>query len=104
MRAAPIALSGMGRQLGPPAVFTQLRMACRYQDHVKTVLTRVNSINGYVYSEDPTIFAWELINEPRVDATSPPGVIAVHPPHSVAAAFTLSAAYASSSLTFYSLV
>ena len=26
---------------------------------------RVNTINGRKYAEDPTIFAWNLINEPR---------------------------------------
>ncbi|KAF8112957.1 hypothetical protein N665_0058s0056 [Sinapis alba] len=36
-----------------------------YKNHVKTVLTRKNTITGRVYKEDPTIFSWELINEPR---------------------------------------
>lgn len=36
-----------------------------YKNHVKTVITRVNSINGIAYKDDPTIFSWELINEPR---------------------------------------
>ncbi|KAJ4914674.1 hypothetical protein Rs2_00224 [Raphanus sativus] len=31
----------------------------------QTVLTRKNTITGRVYKEDPTIFSWELINEPR---------------------------------------
>ncbi|KAB2047614.1 hypothetical protein ERO13_A13G055601v2 [Gossypium hirsutum] len=31
----------------------------------KTVLTRKNTITGIEYRNDPTIFAWELINEPR---------------------------------------
>lgn len=29
------------------------------------VLTRVNSITKVEYRNDPTIFGWELINEPR---------------------------------------
>ncbi|TVU44310.1 hypothetical protein EJB05_03746, partial [Eragrostis curvula] len=39
-----------------------------YKDYVKTVLTRVNSITGVAYRDDPTIFGWELMNEPRCDA------------------------------------
>ncbi|KAK9812428.1 hypothetical protein WJX73_010063 [Symbiochloris irregularis] len=45
--------------------FTDPQIMQWYQNHVKTLITRVNTINGYTYSEDPTIFAWELINEPR---------------------------------------
>ncbi|KAJ1699759.1 hypothetical protein LUZ63_008271 [Rhynchospora breviuscula] len=36
-----------------------------YKNHIKAVLTRVNSITGLMYNDDPSIFAWELINEPR---------------------------------------
>ncbi len=40
---------------------------CRswYQNHIAAVLGRVNTFNGLVYKDDPTIFAWELANEPR---------------------------------------
>ncbi|MFH1864428.1 MAG: cellulase family glycosylhydrolase [Candidatus Eisenbacteria bacterium] len=43
---------------------------CRswYKDHVYTVLNRVNTFNGRVYREDPTVFAWELANEPRCES------------------------------------
>ncbi|KAG6403363.1 hypothetical protein SASPL_135581 [Salvia splendens] len=39
-----------------------------YKSHVKTVLNRVNTITNITYKDDPTIFAWELINEPRCES------------------------------------
>ncbi|PKI41156.1 hypothetical protein CRG98_038441 [Punica granatum] len=36
-----------------------------YRRHVQEVLTRVNAITGIAYRDDPTVMAWELMNEPR---------------------------------------
>lgn len=36
-----------------------------YKNHIKTILTRRNSITGVPYKDDNTIMAWELMNEPR---------------------------------------
>lgn len=36
-----------------------------YKNHIKSVLTRRNNITGVVYKDDPTIMAWELMNEIR---------------------------------------
>ncbi|KAL3838704.1 hypothetical protein ACJIZ3_023295 [Penstemon smallii] len=45
--------------------FTNPITKSHYKNHIKTVLTRINSITGIAYKDDPTIFAWELINEPK---------------------------------------
>lgn len=45
--------------------FTDEAMKSMYKDHVAVLLNRVNTINGRVYKEDPTIFGFDLINEPR---------------------------------------
>ncbi|KAJ6367122.1 hypothetical protein OIU77_003491 [Salix suchowensis] len=36
-----------------------------YKNHIKTVLYRYNSFTRIHYKDDPTIMAWELMNEPR---------------------------------------
>ena len=43
---------------------------CRtfYRNHIEAILGRVNTFNGRLYREDPTIFAWELANEPRCES------------------------------------
>ncbi|KAH1073833.1 hypothetical protein J1N35_026161 [Gossypium stocksii] len=42
------------------------------EDVFKAVLTRNNTTTGVLYKDDPTIFAWELINEPHCP-TDPSG-------------------------------
>lgn len=36
-----------------------------YYANVKKVVTRTNSVTGKAYTDDPTIMAWQLSNEPR---------------------------------------
>ncbi|KAK4369713.1 hypothetical protein RND71_009188 [Anisodus tanguticus] len=52
------------------AFFTNSTVKEYYKSFVKAVVTRKNSISGVKYSEEPAIFAWELINEPRCESSS----------------------------------
>ncbi|GFP98404.1 mannan endo-1 4-beta-mannosidase 7 [Phtheirospermum japonicum] len=36
-----------------------------YKNHIKAVLTRQNIMTRIAYKDDPTIMAWELMNEPK---------------------------------------
>jgi mannan endo-1,4-beta-mannosidase len=45
--------------------FTAPELRQAYRDWVKHVITRTNTVNGRAYRDDPTVFAWELANEPR---------------------------------------
>lgn len=36
-----------------------------YKGYVRQVVTRINSRTGVAYKDDPTIFAWQLANEPQ---------------------------------------
>ncbi|KAH9330458.1 hypothetical protein KI387_002566, partial [Taxus chinensis] len=47
------------------AFFSHATLKTYFKNHIKKVLTRVNTITNITYKEDPTIFSWELINEPR---------------------------------------
>ncbi|KAA8517630.1 hypothetical protein F0562_015104 [Nyssa sinensis] len=45
--------------------FSHPTLRSYYKAHVKMVLNRVNTLTNITYKDDPTIFAWELMNEPR---------------------------------------
>ncbi|KAG6550288.1 hypothetical protein Mapa_008249 [Marchantia paleacea] len=62
-----------GRQYGhyvpnDDAFYTSAALRTWYKNHVKKVLTRVNHYTGVAYKDDPTIFAWELMNEPHCES------------------------------------
>ena len=44
-----------------------------FRDYIRTLVTRKNTENWRLYSEDPTIMAWQLANEPRPGTVSPSG-------------------------------
>lgn len=50
--------------------FTAPELRQAYRDWVKHVVTRTNTVSGLPYREDPSIFAWELANEPRCKGNS----------------------------------
>ena len=43
-----------------------------YKGYLKKVATRINTFTGVAYKNDPTIFAWDLLNEPRYPADQQP--------------------------------
>ncbi|CAK0785548.1 hypothetical protein CVIRNUC_008758 [Coccomyxa viridis] len=53
--------------------FTDPNAIQLYKNHIRTVLTRVNTVTGIPYGSDPTIMAWNLMNEPRNERTAPLG-------------------------------
>jgi mannan endo-1,4-beta-mannosidase len=50
---------------GDPRFFTDPRLRDHYAAHVERILTRHNPLTGLAYRDDPTVLAWELMNEPR---------------------------------------
>ncbi|CEG67983.1 hypothetical protein RMATCC62417_04322 [Rhizopus microsporus] len=37
-----------------------------YKAHIRKVQTRRNKFNGKLYTEDPTVFSWQIANEPQL--------------------------------------
>ncbi|WP_410496129.1 X2-like carbohydrate binding domain-containing protein [Cellulosilyticum sp. ST5] len=50
--------------------YTNAKIKEWYKAYVNTLLNRVNTYSGIKYKDDPTIFAWELANEPRATSDS----------------------------------
>lgn len=56
---------GIGLSSSNDSFFYDPSIRQYFKDYVKVILTRKNTITGVEYRNDPTIFGWELINEPR---------------------------------------
>ncbi|PWA34023.1 Glycoside hydrolase, catalytic domain-containing protein [Artemisia annua] len=56
---------GVGLSPSNDSFFYDPSIRIYFKNYVKTVLTRKNTITGIQYRDDPVIFGWELINEPR---------------------------------------
>lgn len=50
---------------GDPRFFTDRAVIEHFKAHLERVIGRQNALSGIGYWEDPTVLAWELMNEPR---------------------------------------
>ncbi|CAN6915496.1 unnamed protein product [Brassica oleracea] len=56
---------GVGLSSSNDSFFFDPSIRKYFKNYLTALLTRKNSVTGIEYRNDPTIFAWELINEPR---------------------------------------
>ena len=49
----------------PSSFYSDQKALKMYNNTVRTVISRTNSITGVPYTQDPTIMSWELASEPR---------------------------------------
>ena len=57
--------------MGTAAARKRAVSARRYRSYAETLTGRVNTVNGRTYARDPTIFAWDLLNEARCQGCAP---------------------------------
>lgn len=62
--------AGVNVSLSDDSFFSNPVIKDYYKAYIKAVLKRKNSLSGVRYSEEPAIFAWELMNEPRCASSS----------------------------------
>lgn len=46
-------------------IYNNTQAEAWYKDHIKTVMTRKNTVTGRCYNEDPTVMTWQPANEPQ---------------------------------------
>ncbi|KAK9802579.1 hypothetical protein WJX73_007058 [Symbiochloris irregularis] len=54
-------------QDNPDAFFWDQRAMTLFKNHMNAMANRRNTVNGLLYKDDPTILAWDLMNEVRCD-------------------------------------
>jgi mannan endo-1,4-beta-mannosidase len=65
---AILELIAPGEKLPKNAFWTDPRALANQLAYQRALATRINSVNGARYADDPTIFAWELANEARCES------------------------------------
>eukprot|EP00887_Chlorella_sp_A99_P004827 scaffold4.g4827.t1 len=68
------ALNYTERMQTPYAFFTTTPCIDLVKRYYAALLARVNTVSGLRYTDDPTIFAWDLLNEPRCKYCGPDAV------------------------------
>lgn len=53
---------------GHDEFYTNETIKSWYKNYVSTLLNRTNYYSGIKYKDDPSVFAWELANEPRCES------------------------------------
>lgn len=61
--------------LSLPMFFSASGSPSTYDEHVERIVTRTNSLSHIAYRDDPTIVAWELINESDVPSARHRGAL-----------------------------
>lgn len=56
---------GIGLSSSNDSFFFDPSIKSYFKSYLKTILTRKNHLTGVEYRDDPAIFGWELMNEPR---------------------------------------
>jgi len=54
----------------PYCNFTQPTAKVDFKKYIDSIILRKNSVNGKIYRDDPTIMAWDIVNEPSMQFAS----------------------------------